>query len=96
MFPPAIDKPIGRKITCGHCGRFWHARIEGRDPIICPKCLCYYYLLPIDIAPCKHNPTHPKYKKPPRHRRPLWSPCIWNSISGGRGRSYSLYFIITA
>jgi len=37
-------KPMGRKLVCKQCGHKWHARVEGRDPLICPaRCQYEWY-----------------------------------------------------
>lgn len=62
MITATLDKKvIGRKLVCQQCGHEWHARIEGRDPIMCAN-HCkngWYWNVSPDLIPA-NKPKHRK------------------------------------
>lgn len=57
-----LEKPIGRQITCKQCGHLWHARVAGRDPLICPLCRSWYWNVDPELTP-KHSPRKKSGRK---------------------------------
>jgi hypothetical protein len=55
-----LEKPIGRQVECKQCEHTWHARIAGRDPLICPACRSWYWNIAPELAP---KPTFRKKRK---------------------------------
>jgi hypothetical protein len=48
-------KPAGRQLTCKRCQHKWFTRLEGRDPLNCPKCLNWYWNVDEPHLPESHR-----------------------------------------